>query len=523
MRLSDIRKSLAHLTADPAGSGTPAGSGGDPEIRSIHYRSQDVVPGGLFVAIPGFKVDGHVYVEDAVAGGAVAVVAEKPLKTGVEVIRVRNARLALADASAAFYHHPSEALTVIGITGTNGKTTVTYLLEHILQTAGRRVGVIGTVNYRYRGRAIGSAHTTPEAVDLQRILAEMRDSGVTHVVMEVASHGIDLHRVDGTEFDVAVFTNLTQDHLDYHGNMERYWACKQRLFTELLRTGPKKDRATAVINCGDPRGRSLYPLLQGPKLSVGPEPVNDVNVVRYSSDVDGIRAVIGFLGGELVVRTRLVGHHNLENLLTAAGAAAALGIPPDVIADGLNHAPAAPGRLEPVDDPAGRHVYVDYAHTPDALENVLRALEGIKTKRLICVFGCGGDRDRKKRPIMGAIAARLSDLAVVTSDNPRSEAPMAIIQDILAGIPTAGGRGNDAGGGNGHGRPESLLVEPDRRKAIRLALEAAEPGDIVLIAGKGHETYQIVGDRTLPFDDRREASEVLQASDHRLAGKPYAR
>lgn len=525
MKLSEILTSLASAGVGSPVDGAPVSADFDvnPVIGSIHYDSREVMPGGLFVAIPGFKVDGHDFVKNAVERGAVAVVAEKSVNIPAAVIPVSNSRKAMAAVSAAFFDHPSEALTVVGITGTNGKTTVTYLVESVLKAAGHRVGVIGTVNYRYPGKTVDSSRTTPESLDLQRILSEMRAAGVTHVVLEVASHGIDLHRIDFIRFDVATFTNLTQDHLDYHGNMDHYWACKQRLFTDFLRKGPKSETATAVINRDDARGKDLYSRLPDPKLSVGRASDCDIRAIRYSSDLKGIAAAISVPGGELDVTTQLVGYHNLENLLCAAGTASALKVPPAVIAEGLTCSQTAPGRLEPVADPSGRFVYVDYAHTPDALENVLNALIAVKRRRLICVFGCGGDRDRRKRPLMGGIATRLSDLTVVTSDNPRSETPMTIIQDILEGIdaPTEAVLSAE----DWHHAPQrnGIVIEPDRRGAIRLAILAADPGDIVLIAGKGHETYQIVGDRTLPFDDREEAMAIIQQHLTLSAGRATPR
>lgn len=523
MKLSEILTSLAPIGSGVDGVPVFEDDDMDPVIGSIHYDSREVMPGGLFVAIPGFKVDGHDFADDAVERGAVVIVAEKPVDVPAAVIRVSDSRKAMAAISAAFFDNPGETLTVIGITGTNGKTTVTYMIESVLKTAGHQVGVIGTINYRYAGKTVDSSRTTPESLDLQRILSEMREAGVTHVILEVASHGIDLHRIDFIDFDVATFTNLTQDHLDYHGDMDHYWACKQRLFTEFLRNGPKSGTATAVINRDDARGKELYSRLPDPKLSVGREPDCDVRAIRFSSDLNGIAATISVPGGKLDLKTRLVGHYNLENLLCAAGTAVALDVPSAFIAEGLNRAPSAPGRLEAVADPSGRFVYVDYAHTPDALENVLNALNAVKTRRLICVFGCGGDRDRRKRPLMGGTANRLSDLTVVTSDNPRSEAPMTIIQDILEGIEAPAEAVLSAEDWQHAPFKTGIVVEPDRRSAIRLAILAADPGDIVLIAGKGHETYQIVGNRTLPFDDRKEAMAFIQQHLTLSAGRATPR
>ncbi len=511
MRLSDVIRAMGPLPSAPAVVA-------DPDIRSVHYRAQDVTRGGLFVAIPGFRSDGHDFVDEAVRRGAAAVLAGRPVEASVPVVRVEDPRRAMAAASAAVFGHPSRRATLVGVTGTNGKTTVSYLLESILAAAGHRVGVIGTVEVRYGDVRTESARTTPESPDLQKTLADMVSAGVTHVVLEVASHGIELGRVDHVAFDAAVFTNLSQDHLDFHGDMERYWACKRRLFTELLRTGPKSGGAVAVVHRDDPRGDALFPELSGPALSVGISPGRDIHVLEERCDAAGIRAAIRLPGGRIEVTSPLVGRHNLQNLLCAAGAAVALGVAPKDVAAGLNRAPAAPGRLEAVADPAGRFVYVDYAHTPDALENVLNALGRLKTGRLICVFGCGGDRDRRKRPRMGAIATRLSDLAVVTSDNPRSEAPMTIIKDILEGIDAGAEAVQSADAWRRRPRSTGVVVEPDRREAIGLAIAAAAPGDIVLVAGKGHETYQIVGERTLPFDDRKEVAAALRRAVPSPAG-----
>ena len=406
---------------------------------------------------------------------------------------------------------------MIGLTGTNGKTTVSYLVEKMLARAGRSVGVIGTVNYRHGDRVVPASRTTPESLDLQRILADMRQHGVTHVVMEVASHGLDLHRVDACWFDIAAFTNLTQDHLDFHGDMERYWASKKSLFTRLLPLGPKKDHAVAVINRDDPRGRLLADEIAEirPTVTFGRATGNQVWPEVKRSDLSGLEAILHTPQGAFTMTSSLVGQHNLENILTAAGCGIALGLPLEAIQAGITATAAVPGRLEPVADPGGRFIYVDYAHTPDALENVLRALEALRQRRIICVFGCGGDRDRRKRPLMGEIAARMSDLTVVTSDNPRTEDPLAIIEDALEGVRRAAPQAytlddvQQRFGQRGH------IVLPDRREAIGLAISVAEPGDTVLIAGKGHETYQIVGRSTIPFDDCEEARQALGIANER--------
>jgi len=480
-------------------------------VKALHYQSRDVGPGGVFFAIPGLAVDGHDYIDDACQQGATAVVAEKPVAPGVPVLQVANSRMALAQAAAAYYGHPSRDLTVIGLTGTNGKTTVSYLIENMLSQAGLAAGVIGTVSYRYGDREVPASRTTPESLDLQRILADMHQHGVTHVVMEVASHGLDLHRVDACWFDVAAFTNLTQDHLDFHGDMERYWASKKSLFTRLLPLGPKADHAMAVINRDNPRGRLLADEIAEvrPTVTFGTSTDNQVWPDVKRSDLTGMEAILHTPRGPFTMTSPLVGQHNLENILTATGCGIALDLPLEAIQAGIAATTAVPGRLEPVADPGGRFIYVDYAHTPDALENVLRALDALRQGRLICVFGCGGDRDRRKRPLMGEIAARMSDLTVVTSDNPRTEDPLSIIEDALVGVRRAAPQAYTLDNVRRPSGQRGHIVLPDRREAIGLAISVAEPGDTVLIAGKGHETYQIIGRTTIPFDDREEARQAL--------------
>jgi UDP-N-acetylmuramoyl-L-alanyl-D-glutamate--2,6-diaminopimelate ligase len=504
MKLADLITAVEPLAI--TGAAAP-----ETPVASLHYGSRDVVSGGVFFAIQGFTADGHAYIDDACRRGAAAIVVEKEVAAGIPVLRVADTRVALAQAAAAFYGQPSRDLTVIGLTGTNGKTTVSYLVENILVQAGLKAGVVGTVNYRHGATVVPAARTTPESLDLQRILADMRREGVGHVVMEVASHGLELHRVDACAFDVAVFTNLTQDHLDFHGDMERYWASKKSLFTRHLLQGPKAARARSVINRDDPRGRELAAELAGTRtvITFGRSSENDVWPEIRRSDLTGLEADLHTPRGPLVVTSPLVGQHNLENILAAAACGIALDLPREAIRAGIAATLAVPGRLEAIPDPAGRFIYVDYAHTPDALENVLRALDALRRRRLICVFGCGGDRDRRKRPLMGEIAARMSDLAVVTSDNPRTEDPLAIIEDALEGVRRAAPRAYTADELEAGVTERGHIVVPDRREAIALAICLAEPGDTVLIAGKGHETYQIIGRTTIPFDDRQEARQAL--------------
>ncbi len=480
----------------------------DPEIGSLHYRAQDVRPGGLFIAVPGFSRDGHAFIGQAAGRGAAAVLSQRPVEMdGPTVVAVENTRRAMALAAARFYGRPCSRLTVAGITGTNGKTTTASLLENMLAAAGHRVGVIGTLNCRYGGREVPLPMTTPESLDLQCLMAGMLAAGVSHVVMEVSSHALDLHRVDACDVDVAVFTNLSRDHLDYHGDMAAYWECKKRLFTEHLKAPRRGGSLSAVVNVDDPHGRELRDLLGAGALGTGSR--GDVRPGEMRIDLNGIRGTLETPAGPLDFNSPLIGRHNLENIMSAVGAALALGLALAPIRRGIETLASVPGRLERVADPAGRLICVDYAHTPDALENALRALRELTAGRLVCVFGCGGDRDRGKRRQMGAIAARCADLTVVTSDNPRSEPPMAIIEEILPGVRENGVRACNGNNRDLSGASRCFVVEPDRGRAIALAVAATRPGDALLIAGKGHETYQIVGERTLAFDDRRKAREAL--------------
>jgi UDP-N-acetylmuramoyl-L-alanyl-D-glutamate--2,6-diaminopimelate ligase len=496
----------------------------DCEIRSIHYRAQEVKPGGLFVAIKGQTADGHDFIDQALKNGAVAVVVQKEpdqlsvsdagSETGHEnqiIIQVRDTRIALAELAACFYDNPTEQMCLIGITGTNGKTTVAYLIESILLTAGFKVGVIGTINYRYAGKTFPNPMTTPESLDLQRILSKMRQAGVTHAVMEASSHAMDLYRIKGCRFDVAVFTNLSQDHLDYHGDMQSYWSCKKRLFTEYLIDRSQKESVAAVINCDDPKGRELAQIMSVKVIKTGSDPACQIMAETSRYELVGTNGRVSTPRGSFDFKTALVGIHNLENILSASGAAAALDLAPNTIQAGIEALAAIPGRLESIENSSGRFVYVDYAHTPDALENAVSALKAIAPARIICVFGCGGDRDREKRPLMGKIAARLCDLAVVTSDNPRSEDPAAIIDQILPGIDRAQAEHYAAEDLKSGFVKKGYTVEPDRQRAIELAISVSRPDDAVLIAGKGHETYQILRNTTIDFDDREEARKALRA------------
>ena len=506
MKLSGLIKAVKPLSVDHKGSGKK-----DPQIRSIHYRSQQVKPGGLFVAIAGHAADGHDYIDDAIQRGAVAVVSQKEISGKTPNIRVADTRQALADIAACFFGHPSERLTVIGITGTNGKTTSAYLVESILQQAGFEAGVIGTINYRYAGQTFDNPTTTPESLDLQRILADMLRAGVSHVVMEVSSHAIDQHRIRSCWFDVAAFINLSQDHLDFHGDMKSYWASKKKLFTEYLVEGPKKRHAVAVINCDNKNGSELEAIVNVPVIRTGSRPNDTVCAANARCDRNGIAGEISTPGGKFHFESRLIGKHNLENILCAVGVGSALNLPVEDLRSGIEAVSVIPGRLEHIENSASRFVYVDYAHTPEALENVIKALSAVMQRRIICVFGCGGDRDKEKRPLMGEIAARLCNLTVVTSDNPRTEDPMAIIAQILDGTRKANGRDYSVSALKAGFDEKGYVVEADRQRAIQLGIAASQAGDTVLIAGKGHETYQILGRSTIAFDDRQEARKALRA------------
>ena len=469
------------------------------EIRGVAYDSRKVAPGEIFVAIPGLKQDGRRYVEDALARGATAVVLEgADLLEGRSVARVLvgSARAALARLARAYFGHPSGSLTVIGITGTNGKTTTSYLVDGLLAAQGRRTGLIGTVQYRIGALSIPAGQTTPEALETQQLLRRMVDEGVTGVAMEVSSHALALSRVEGIDFDVAVFTNLTQDHLDFHVTMDAYRDAKRHLFV-LLAAGNKPTR-TAVVNADDASGLAMVADLPLHTLTYGVRGRADVRPTRWSSGAEGIRMNVRTPAGHLDIASPLVGEHNVENLLAATGVGIALGMEPALIARALGSVGSVPGRFERVEAGQPFLVVVDYAHTPDALERTLETARKLRGPggRLAVVFGCGGDRDRGKRPLMGGIAARLADRVWVTSDNPRSEPPEAIIADIVAGIP----------GGIALDRHETI---PDRKAAIQRALIWAGAGDVVVIAGKGHETYQIIGSDVLPFDDRAQARAAL--------------
>jgi UDP-N-acetylmuramoyl-L-alanyl-D-glutamate--2,6-diaminopimelate ligase len=485
------------------------------EIQGLHYDSRQVRPGGLFFALRGSNADGHHYIETAIKAGAAAIVAEddSAIATGTPYAKVTNARIAMSMMAALFYGCPTDKLTLIGITGTNGKTTTSYLIEAILEEAGISAAVLGTVSYRFREKALPALHTTPESIDLQKILREMSGLGAQGVVMEVSSHALEQHRVDGCRFDVGIFTNLTRDHLDYHRDMESYLASKKRLFSELLFKDEVKPRRQAVVNIDDPYGRQISEEAVCPVISYGLDSAAQVSAREIQFSVTGITGMLLTPKGEAPFRSRMPGRFNLYNILAAAAAGVALDLPLAAISSGIEHHKTVPGRLEPVENKREIALFVDYAHTDDALGNVLRTLSEVATGRIITLFGCGGDRDRGKRPLMGKVAGRYSALAIVTSDNPRTENPALIMADIRSGIQSLGIREYAVAELSASFTEKGYVLVESRREAIRLAVRIAGPGDIVLIAGKGHEDYQIIGTERFHFDDREEAQAALKGDE----------
>jgi UDP-N-acetylmuramoyl-L-alanyl-D-glutamate--2,6-diaminopimelate ligase len=485
-----------------------AGVAGDRDavIASLAYDSGRVGPGALFFCVRGRRADGHDFAPAAVERGAAALVVERRLDLPVPQVVVTDARAAMAPIAIRFFGDPTASLRVAGVTGTNGKTTTAFLVRHALESQGIRTGLLGTVKSVVGGEEREVERTTPEAIDLQDTFRQMLDAGDEACAMEVSSHALAQNRTDGVRYAVAVFTNLTQDHLDFHGNMDSYFRAKRMLFLPEAEGAAQPVPGAAVVNVDDAYGAGLAAAVRDagePPLrtfsATGAEGA-DYRALDATFDASGSRFRCVGPGGEAQVRTPLAGHFNVENALAAIAACGELGVPLEAAAAALPGAGRVPGRFEPVEGGQPFAVLVDYAHTPDSLENVLRAARLLTKGTLVCVFGCGGDRDRDKRPKMGEIAARLADLCVVTSDNPRSEDPEGIIAEILAGIP---------GAPNGN-RRDDVIVEPDRRGAIATALAGADPGDTVVIAGKGHEQGQeLAGGRKIPFDDRTVAAELL--------------
>jgi UDP-N-acetylmuramoyl-L-alanyl-D-glutamate--2,6-diaminopimelate ligase len=474
--------------------GAPPGAR-EVEITDLAYDNRAVTPGTLFFCVPGFTRDGHDFAEDAVSRGAAALVVERRLDLAVPQVQVPAVRAAMAPAAAAFYGRPTERLQVAGVTGTNGKTTTAYLVRGLLEASGRQTGLLGTVTSVIGGRERPVERTTPEAIDLQRTFRQMLDGGDAACAIEVSSHALELHRADAIAFAVAIFTNLTQDHLDFHPTMDAYFAAKRRLFTD---AAPR----AAVINIDDPYGATLAAELTDSPITFALDR-SDATYRAHGieTDLHGSRFTVTTPdAGEIEISSPLRGRFNVYNVLGAIAAARALDVPLDTAVSAISHATPVPGRFEAVEEGQPFAVLVDYAHTPDSLENVLAAARALTDARLHVVFGCGGDRDRGKRPLMGEIAVRLADRVIVTSDNPRSEDPEAIIAEILAGIDAApGGRA-------------MCEHNADRREAIALALGGASDGDVVVIAGKGHEQGQeFAGGHKIPFDDVTVVRELLKS------------
>jgi UDP-N-acetylmuramoyl-L-alanyl-D-glutamate--2,6-diaminopimelate ligase len=475
---------------------------GDPalEIAEVNHDSRRVGPGALFVAIRGLAVDGNRFVDAARKKGALAICSEEPPRGEGTWLQVPDAREALAVLSAAILGEPARSLELVGITGTNGKTTTAYLVDSVVRAAGEKCGLLGTVEYRIGDRVAEASRTTPESSDLQGYFRQMVDAGCRRAVLEVSSHSLVLKRVHGLEFQVAVFTNLTRDHLDFHGDIDSYFLAKRILFESLLRPSGR-----AIVNLDDDRAAEVAKASRAAVWTYSVEkPSADLFAEDVQTSLEGSRFRARTPIGALEIETPLVGLFNVSNTLAALGAALALELPPETVRRGIAALPGVPGRAERVRAGQDFTVLVDYAHTDDGLKHLLETVRDLKPARLITVFGCGGDRDRTKRPLMGAVASRLSDVLVLTSDNPRSEPPEAILEEIQRGIPAA--------------RARDTLVIPDRREAIARALELGRPGDVVVIAGKGHESVQILRDRSVPFDDRQVAREILSRRGSKTRG-----
>ena len=478
MDLDDLTRVLA---------ASESGARGAVEITDLAYDADRVTPGAAFFCVPGSRADGHEFAGQAVAAGAVALVVERPLELDVPQLLVEDARASMAVAADFFFGQPTRELEVAGVTGTNGKTTTAFLLRSVLEAGGRSPGLVGTVEWIVGGVSRPAPHTTPEAIDLQRLFREMLDAGDRSVALEASSHGSLLRRLDRVRFDVLVFTNLSQDHLDLHGTMEDYYQAKRRLFTGA-------QPPPAAVNVGDEHGRRLALELaetrRAPLVTFG---LTDAAEIRPEGLEVGPHGS-SFSAGGIEIETPLRGRFNVENVLGVIAAGILLDIDDDELATGIRELPGVPGRFEAIDEGQPFAVIVDYAHTPDSLDIVLQAARELGDGRVICVFGAGGDRDRGKRPVMGAVAVQRADSVIVTSDNPRSEDPLAIIQDILQGAGTG------------------VEIDPDRRSAIHRAVAVAHPGDVVVIAGKGHEQGQETAGVVEPFDDRVVVREALRAA-----------
>lgn len=483
MKLNEILKGVSIL--DFTGNG-------EKEIRGISYSSKTIQPEYVFAALKGEKADGYDFIKEALDKGAFTILSDRPKPQNFSDgwIHVPDAREALAIISANFYSHPSQEMKTIGITGTKGKTTVTYLLEQILKKAHYHPGVIGTISYRWPNTQIPAQRTTPEAPDLQKMLKQMVEHGTTHCLMEVSSHSLELKRVVGIDFDVTVFTNLSGEHLDYHHSMKQYFEAKKKLFTL------SQKKRMAVVNTDDQWGKKLTSQLSGGVISYGLEPPAVIRAEDCMFASKGIEFSVKYPGGKMSISSPLLGKPNLYNILASIAAALALNVPESAIKAGIVSFRYVPGRFEKIKNSLGLNIFVDYAHTDNALKNLLETFRSLSSKRIILVFGAGGDRDKTKRPRMGEVAGALADWTILTSDNPRSEYPMAIISEIEKGIIKTG-----AG---------KYQIQPNRKVAIRTALSLAKNGDYVLVAGKGHENYQIIRDKVIPFDDGKVIKEILK-------------
>jgi UDP-N-acetylmuramoyl-L-alanyl-D-glutamate--2,6-diaminopimelate ligase len=480
---------LQELLKDAGIPGTLA----DPEITSLCHDSREAEPGSLFFAVPGANSNGREFIQAATERGAVAAMSPEPVDDAAcPIVVAPEIRPAMARVSASFHGHPDRSLKCIAVTGTNGKTTVAHLVRHLLEAASLRCGMVGTIHHIIAGAEIPATRTTPEATTLQSLLAGQRDAGGNAIVMEASSHALVQHRLDSIEFDVAVFTNLTRDHLDYHGTMEKYFDAKSILFEKLANQARKKGRA--VVNIDDRFGRRLVDRFAKTLriVTCGQGVDADFRATAVRQEATGTSFTLEAKNRSFLVRMPLIGLFNVHNALAAIAAAASCGVDLRTLVAAMPSAPQVPGRLERVQAKRNFHVFIDYAHTPDALVNVLRTLRALAPTRLVVVFGCGGDRDRSKRPLMAAAASELADLAILTSDNPRSEAPSAIIEDMKPGL---------------RGCPWEVVE--DRREAIRRAIDLAEPGDIILVAGKGHEQYQEAAGVRTPFDDSTVAARAI--------------
>lgn len=495
MRLKEVAELL--ITSRLVGDG-------ETEWIGIETDSRSISAGLLFICLRGHTVDGHLFAPQAVEAGAAALVVERELNLPIPQLVVKDCRLAMAVIANHFYTYPSDQLKLIGITGTNGKTTTTYLIEQILNDQGKSAGVIGTIELRYGGQSFPMSSTTPQTLQLQKYLSQMRDAGTQYCAIEVSSHALEQGRVKGCRFRTAVFTNLTQDHLDYHETMSRYAAVKGLFFSRLgnVYKADENERSYAVLNGDDPLSAEYTELTAAEVITYGIDNEADIRASNIRITAQGTTFHVKTFRGETDVTLQMAGKFNVYNALAAISAVLIEGVPLEAIAASLSAIPGVPGRVEAVNAGQSFAVIVDYAHTPDGLENVLRAVQQFAEKRILCVFGCGGDRDRKKRPLMGLIAARYADHVFITSDNPRTESPQLILKDIEEGLIN-----------NGVDTEKYQLIA-DRKLAIQKAVEMASQGDVVLIAGKGHETYQDVNGIKQPFDDRTVAKEAIRGIIH---------